>query len=377
MQQATFQIVKAERERVDAIKVDPEYSLLVPILENEEHTKLRDSIAEVGLYEPLVINQDNVILDGHHRLKAVKELRWQEVEVQRKIFENRIDETIYVIETNVVRRQLNQAQRTLLGLKLEPLYSKKAEENMKAGVTLASSDARVDTDKFVAGKIGLSEGTYQRGKYVLANAPPEKKAKFLSGDKKAGSLYRELKKAEKIEQLRQEIPELVEPQGPFDVIVIDPPWPYGNEYDAEGDRSPTPYPQISLETLSVLKLPASEDCVLWLWTTNAFMHEAYHLLQAWGFTPKTILTWVKDRMGLGRWLRNQTEHCILAIKGTPIVDLKNQTTILTAKKRGHSVKPDEFYDLVDSLCIGSKVDWFSRRERSGWTSFGTLEMNNE
>ena len=50
---------------------------------------------------------------------------------------------------------------------------------------------------------------------------------------------------------------------------------------------------------------AGPDCVLWLWTTNAHMREAFNVLDAWGFTFKTILTWVKHTMGLGDWLRGQ------------------------------------------------------------------------
>jgi N6-adenosine-specific RNA methylase IME4 len=189
-------------------------------------------------------------------------------------------------------------------------------------------------------------------------------------------MIKEIEHEEKIEILRKEIPLLIPPDGPFDVIVVDPPWPYGNEYDAEGKRSASPYPEMSIEKIKAIKLSSSENCVLWLWTTNAFMHEAYHILDVWGFEPKTILTWAKDRMGLGQWLRNQTEHCILAVKGSPTVDLKNQTTILNAKNKGHSTKPDEFYDLVDSLCIGSKIDWFSRTPRLGWATFGTMELKN-
>ena len=60
------------------------------------------------------------------------------------------------------------------------------------------------------------------------------------------------------------------------------------------------------------------------------MRFAFEVLDAWGFELKTILTWVKDRMGTGDWLRGQTEHCILAIRGKPTVTLTDQTTLLQA-----------------------------------------------
>jgi N6-adenosine-specific RNA methylase IME4 len=63
-------------------------------------------------------------------------------------------------------------------------------------------------------------------------------------------------------------------------------------------------------------------------TTNHHMREAFGVLDAWGFEQKTILTWAKDKMGMGDWLRGKTEHCLLAVRGKPVVELKNQTTLL-------------------------------------------------
>ena len=363
------------------INVNPEYEALVPPQTEEEYNRLKDSIAEVGLYEPIVVNKQFTILDGHHRWRACRELETLP-RFTVKHFETQLDEEIYVIETNVLRRQLNQYQKTLMGLKLEPLYREKAKQNQLSRnedgrFAPNGANGTIDTDKLVSQIIGLGERTYQRAKYVLRNGTVNQLKKFKQGKKRAGSLYKEIIRKEKIAALKAEIPDIPNPQGPFDVIVVDPPWPYrgyGNkEYDADGNRADSPYPEMDIEDIKALELPTPENCVLWLWTTNMFMHEAYHVLEAWGFTPKTILTWVKDRMGLGRWLRNQTEHCILAIKGTPMVDLYNETTVLNAPNRGHSTKPDEFYELVDTLCIGTPIDWISRQEREGWTTFGTME----
>jgi N6-adenosine-specific RNA methylase IME4 len=102
------------------------------------------------------------------------------------------------------------------------------------------------------------------------------------------------------------------------------------------------------------------------------MREAFDLLDAWGFEPKTILTWAKDKMGMGDWLRLQTEHCIMAVRGKPVVTLTHQTTLLHAPGRGHSVKPTEFYDLVESLCPAPRyADLFSRyRHNDKWDCHG-------
>ena len=115
---------------------------------------------------------------------------------------------------------------------------------------------------------------------------------------------------------------------------------------------------------------AYDDWILWLWTTNAYMREAYQVADAWGFQVKTILTWAKDRMGTGDWLRGQTEHCLMAVKGKPVVTLTNQTTVIHGPLREHSRKPDEFFQLVNTLCPGEKAELFAREAREGWTVYG-------
>ena len=179
---------------------------------------------------------------------------------------------------------------------------------------------------------------------------------------------------EKIEGQIEEIEKnnLIMPDGQFDVIAIDPPWKYGTKYDPASPmgRITVPYPEMSQEELLKINLPAKDDCILWLWTTNGFMKDAYELLEEWGFTPKTILTWNKVNIGVGYWLRNVTEHCILAVKGSPVWTNKTFSTLITEKRSEHSKKPETFYQMVDKICYGRKLEYFSRNKRDGWEVFG-------
>lgn len=184
------------------------------------------------------------------------------------------------------------------------------------------------------------------------------------------AVVRQEKKAERATELRSKpLPQAV---GRFDVIVIDPPWQYEKRKEDITHRGRNPYPDMSLNEIKKLPVAAraERDCILWLWTTNAFMRDAFECLDAWGFEQKTILTWVKDRMGTGDWLRGKSEHCLLAVRGKPIVQLKNQTTVLEAPLRQHSRKPDEFFKLVESLCPGTRLEMFAREERKGWQLWG-------
>jgi N6-adenosine-specific RNA methylase IME4 len=168
------------------------------------------------------------------------------------------------------------------------------------------------------------------------------------------------------------------PDGPYRVIVADPPWRYEKRSGDETHRSRVPYPDMSIEEIRDLPVGsrAADDSILWLWTTNAFMRDSFTVLDAWGFESRTILTWVKNQIGTGDWLRGKTEHCLLAVRGRPVVTLTNQTTALIADRGAHSAKPPEFYAMVEGLCPGSRLAIFERVERPGWRCWGA-EMPDE
>jgi len=190
---------------------------------------------------------------------------------------------------------------------------------------------------------------------------------------RANGVYRRLKIAQQAEQIRAEPPPLPG-NGPYRVGVIDVPWPYEVRSEDPSMRGVRPYPTLSLAQIFALPIASllHEDSILWVWSTNLFMRHAYAALDAWGVAERTILTWDKGRFGNGDWLRGQTEHCILAVRGSPTVTLTNQSTLLRAPWRGHSVKPVEFYDLVESLCPAPRyADLFSRyRHNEKWDCHG-------
>lgn len=182
----------------------------------------------------------------------------------------------------------------------------------------------------------------------------------------------------------------------FATITADPPWPYDTavkgtralpaQLVADGSRLQRPvsdwtYDPMPIEEIKAL--PVSEvalpDAHLWLWTTNAFMREAYEVVDAWGFTPKTILTWGKVKkddpttpsMKSGYYLRGATEHAILAVRGrTPKPQKAVPTLLLTPRIAQHSRKPDEFYDVVETISPGPYLEMFARRTHDGWSSWG-------
>ena len=159
-------------------------------------------------------------------------------------------------------------------------------------------------------------------------------------------------------------------------MVADVPWRYELRKEDPSHRATTPYPTMSIEQICAVgekvRSIAHKDCILWFWTTNHHMREAYSVLDAWEFKPKTILTWFKEnKMGCGVWLRGQTEHCIMAVRGNPTVRLTNQTTALHAPARAHSQKPEKFFAFVEKLCPAPRyVEIFSRSPRPNWDGYG-------
>jgi N6-adenosine-specific RNA methylase IME4 len=136
---------------------------------------------------------------------------------------------------------------------------------------------------------------------------------------------------------------------------------------------------------------AAKDCQLWLWTTNTHLFEVPSVLKTWGFTYKVTATWVKNRMGLGYWLRGRTEHLVLAVRGNPrgrmrgphgatgfswdtLVDEReiefDHTALVLGPVREHSKKPDASYEMIEAMSEESRLEMFARRARSGWTAWG-------
>lgn len=177
---------------------------------------------------------------------------------------------------------------------------------------------------------------------------------------------------------RQERPGLAEvhtddpdadaPPTMFSTIVIDPPWRYENTITRGAAEDH--YPTMSLDELAGLYIPAADDSHLYLWVTNPFMRQGFDLLDAWGFTYKTTLTWAKPQIGLGNYFRSATEHVLFAVRGDLPTLTDNTPTWFAADRRQHSEKPDEFYALVEANSPGPRLEMFSRRPRDGWSSWG-------
>jgi N6-adenosine-specific RNA methylase IME4 len=163
----------------------------------------------------------------------------------------------------------------------------------------------------------------------------------------------------------------------YRTIVADPPWRMRAASATKADANKH-YPTMVLADICALPIGAlaEDDAHLWLWGINGLMEEAYQVVRAWGFSPLTLVTWCKPGPGVGYYLRNNTEHVILASRGKPLVpEQKPLSTWFVWPRQPHSQKPDAFYDLVETVSPGPYVEVFARRHRFFWDVWGNESAN--
>lgn len=156
----------------------------------------------------------------------------------------------------------------------------------------------------------------------------------------------------------------------FGTIYADPPWSYGNQ----GTRAATDnhYNTMSIEEIAALPVAslASEQSHIHLWTTNAFLHDSFHLLEHWGFEFKSLLVWDKDRFGIGNYWRLQTEYLLLGTKGGLTFSDHSQPNIVRMTRTQHSAKPEAIRKMIEKVSPGPRLEMFARRVATGWTCWG-------
>lgn len=109
---------------------------------------------------------------------------------------------------------------------------------------------------------------------------------------------------------------------------------------------------------------------LWLWVTNNFLAHGLSVVDALGFRYVTNAVWVKDRMGLGQYLRGQHELLLFCVRGRLPSLTRRCSTVIVAPRGRHSAKPEAAYELVEQVSPGPRLELFARTKRDGWDAFG-------
>jgi len=158
----------------------------------------------------------------------------------------------------------------------------------------------------------------------------------------------------------------------FRTIYADPPWQYSNQ----GSRAATDNHYQTMPIADIAALPvrelAADVAQLHLWTTSAFMRDAFDIMVAWGFEYKSTLVWEKPQLGLGNYWRNCHEYLLLGTRGkAKFPDGQHaHRSVLRSDRLKHSQKPEEFRQLVEKVGKAPRLELFGRRQAPGWVVWG-------
>jgi len=170
------------------------------------------------------------------------------------------------------------------------------------------------------------------------------------------------------------------PEKKYEIIYADPPWKEqgGGKIKRGADRHYSLMSTNDIKNLPVNQITA-ENAHLYLWVTNNFLSDGLEVVKAWGFRYVTMITWVKDKFGLGQYYRGQTEHVLFGVKGMlPYkIDLTGKRcqgkTFFMAPRGKHSVKPEEMRKMIEHVSYQTgmnKLEMFARRVIPGWDVWG-------
>jgi len=166
--------------------------------------------------------------------------------------------------------------------------------------------------------------------------------------------------------------------GKFAIIYADPPWQYENPPMGGTNRSiENHYPTMTLEEICALPVTeiAHEHSVLFMWATSPKLYECMQVLDAWGFTYRTDMVWVKDKIGMGYYVRGKHESLLIARRGEmpPPGEDSRPDSVIEAPRLEHSAKPTVMYDILDRMYPGiRKIELFGRapEARPLWFTWG-------
>jgi N6-adenosine-specific RNA methylase IME4 len=398
-----FTNVKVSGTRRVTLEVHPAADAF-PLMEGSEFDALVADVRENGFRHPIVV-RDGLLVDGRNRLRVAQKLK---VDPPVEHLAARANVLEYIISTNIHRRHLTDSQRAFIAATLATLEHGSGQR-APTGKFAARSGAlaTTPTQAGAAARMQVSERSVRDARRViekgdptvvealkggrlkvnaaaaLVDLPKPKQRELVEKVTKGGGEVKPGKVAAlaKQEAKRATVEKInsgkVRPLGvgPFGLIVADYPWPYENSDNHEGSRGHIAYPPMPLADIvrharTELAKVALDDSILALWVTNAFIPVVGQVVEAAGFTHRTMITWDKLRAGLGTWPRGQTEHLVLASRGNPVHTLSELTTYHPEDRREHSRKPHRLMESLAKHCAGPHLEMFAREERPGWVVWG-------
>ena len=178
-------------------------------------------------------------------------------------------------------------------------------------------------------------------------------------------------------------PPLPQVPGGFKTILADPPWRFQNRTGkvAPEHRRLDRYSTLSIDEICGIDVSsiAAKNAHLYLWVPNALLPEGLRVMESWGFRYVSNVVWAKrrkdggpDGRGVGFYFRNVTELLLFGVRGSmrTLAPARSQVNMIETRKREHSRKPDEQYNLIEMCSPGPYLEMFARYSQDGWTVWG-------
>jgi N6-adenosine-specific RNA methylase IME4 len=257
------------------------------------------------------------------------------------------------------------AERKQIAQRIKELQP--AVSNRQIARTLGTGSRTIDRD--FAPNDALDNGASKEVPSVTASND----APSLSGRQAAVTIDRRERSSQ---PRRYTLNETDFPSGRYPIILADPPWRYENPPMGGGNRSiENHYPTMTLDEICALPVGASadDDAILYLWATAPKLAECFAVIHAWGFTYRTNIVWVKDKIGMGYHARSQHELLLIAKRGElpPPLPEDRESSVVIANRGKHSEKPAAFYELIERWYPTlPKLELFQREARKGWAGWG-------
>jgi N6-adenosine-specific RNA methylase IME4 len=373
-----------------SLRIDAEFRRLIPPLREEERAQLEENLAANGCRDPLVLWR-GILIDGHNRHEICERLKikYRTVEI---VLASRAHVLLWIEENQLGRRNLTDDQRSAIALAVKKRRAAMAEVEKKARAREVGKQGGRGKKKTHGDTVSPRVSERTRPAVAREARVPERKLRAVAEvEKKAGpeaveriragestiqqerTAIRRIERMEKIAALSAPPPLTSERKYP--VLLVDPPWKY-DYVEADSRAIENQYPTMTLEQICLLEVPkiSLADSVLFLWVTNPKLAEAFAVLKAWGFDYRTNMVWVKDKIGMGYYVRAQHELLLIAKRGElPVPEpFDRPPSVLTAPRAEHSAKPEAIYKLIERMYPNlPKIELFARgARREGWSVWG-------
>lgn len=373
---------------------------IFPLMSGEEYEALKADIAANGQIEPIWLHPDGSIIDGRNRYRVCMELG---IAPTYREWDGGGSLVAFVASLNLNRRHLDAGQRAMIGLAIKRMLEEEikvvaSEKKRAAALEQWHGNDNEKMDLVIFDQIHFGDSVQQETRNALAEAgkavnvsktmmvyaqaverhSPELAERVKAGEVKLNAAYSELRRFERVQRINA-ISHRNEPlavvASTYPVIYADPPWQYEHT-KTENRAIENHYPTMTLQEICDLPVSsiAGDDAVLFLWTTSPKLAESMQVISAWGFVYRTCIVWDKCRIGMGYYARQQHELLLIAARGAlPVPEPSNRpaSVIRIERDQEHSVKPVEFYEVIERMYPEyGKVELFARNRRDGWDAWG-------